>query len=164
MKELSDFVWKKLLFWSSLHRYFLFIMLKILFHHLWHFSWVCLGLFNQHSFVGNMSHLLIGFFFFFLVSWKVFPLSLISWNIISLCLGVRSIFIILHETYCSSTWEMTFNITFSLWIVPLLSFILSSGIHIYIKLFILFSLMHAKKKTFYFYVSFRFMTKWEKGT
>ena len=123
MKELSDFVWKKLLFWSSLHRYFPFIMLKILFHHLWHFSWVCLGLFNQHYFVGNMSHLL--FFFFFLVSLKIFPLSLITWDIISLCLSVRSIFIILHEAYCSSsTWEMTFNITFSLWIVSLLSSLL----------------------------------------
>ena len=91
---------------------------------------------------------------YFLVSWKIFPLSLISWDIISLCPGVRSIFIILHETYCSSsTWEMTFNITFSLWIVPLLSFILSSGIHIYIKLFILFSLMHAKKKKLFIFMS-----------
>ena len=37
-------------------------------------------------------------------------------------------------------------------IVPLLSFILSSGIHIYIKLFILFSLMHAKKKKLFIFM------------
>ena len=121
-----------------------------------------LGLSNQHSFVGNMSHLLI--FFFFLVSWKIFHLSLISWNIISLYPCVRCIFIILHETYCSSsTWEITFNTTFSLWIVSLLSFLLFFLLELrcVLELFNLFSLIHTKKN----FISILYLWQnWEKST
>lgn len=130
----SNFAWKKSLFCSSL----LFSL-----HHLENIissslaSLLCQS--NHHSFVGNVSCL-----FFFL--WH-FLFSLIIWNIIRICLGVGSIFIVLHETYCSSsTWDITSLMESSQAFIkysasPLFSFILSSGTHIgcTLELFILFS-------------------------